>query len=153
MEFATSVSSYARGYGHWRFGSDNSVEEIRAQADGFENPEERLFAYNHGAHGRWTDIKLTWFPGEMETLRVRRTGTAARHMADIAEERAILGLPPLQADEVPVSTPNKTFGSLYCSARGTDVSRCTQYLAATRDYLRIGKAGIMTRSSGFHRDA
>jgi hypothetical protein len=79
---------------------DNAAGAFRY---GFHAPEHLLTCYNHGNHGPWDlDIELEWIPGENDPYRKPLVATVGAHMAEIARERASLGLPPLLAHEIPV---------------------------------------------------
>ncbi|KAL5408270.1 hypothetical protein PMIN03_006633 [Paraphaeosphaeria minitans] len=102
--FVIDVHEHAKQYGHWRFGGQENLsqQETRAFCIGFQSPEHLLIAYNHGAHGPWhREIILKWIPGNTDIYQVVRSGTAGQHMATIAQERTLLGLPPLLAHEIP----------------------------------------------------
>lgn len=104
--FVKDVHEYARKYGYWRFGGKGNLLNLEARAFrlGFLNPEQLLSAYNHGACGPWhEEITLTWIPGNEDSYKVARIGITRQHVSNIAEERTVLGLPPLLADEIPVS--------------------------------------------------
>ncbi|KAK7190221.1 hypothetical protein DPSP01_006753 [Paraphaeosphaeria sporulosa] len=102
--FVKDVHDHAKQHGHWRFGFQANIlhHETRAFRVGLRNPEQLLIAYNHGARWPWhEEIILTWIPGSTDPYQVARMGTVRQHMATIAEERAVLGLPPLLAHDIP----------------------------------------------------
>ena len=102
VEFSTNIHEHAKQYGYWRFASD-SRNDVQAYIAGFQNPEQLFSTYNNGVRGTWhVEIKLTWYAGETDPYQKRRTGTTGQHMANIAEERKLLGLPPFLATQVPV---------------------------------------------------
>ncbi|KAJ4353975.1 uncharacterized protein N0V89_005707 [Didymosphaeria variabile] len=104
LGFSLNIHEHAKQYGYWRFADDiENRHAIRAHNYGFRKPELLFSAYNQNARGLWhVEIKLTWYPGEKDPYQVRRTGTTGQHMANIAEERTLVGLPPLLAHEIPV---------------------------------------------------
>ncbi|KAL1608358.1 hypothetical protein SLS60_003299 [Paraconiothyrium brasiliense] len=101
--FAQNIHEHAQQYGYWRFADDlENRHAVRAHRYGLQNPEQ-LFSVNQNARGSWHDeIKLTWYPGEKDPYQVSRTGSTGQHMSSIAEERTLVGLPPLLAHEIPV---------------------------------------------------
>lgn len=63
-----------------------------------------LLAYNNGACGRWADeIALIWCPGELEENKTPLIASISKHMATIAKEKSIMGVFPIQNQEIPVS--------------------------------------------------
>lgn len=105
-KFIIVIHEKAKKYGHWRFGgqADESHHESQAFNFGLSNPEQLLNAYNHGQHSSChKDITLRWVPGDSDPYQIARLGTVSRNVYAIAAERAVLGLPPLLADETPVS--------------------------------------------------
>lgn len=104
LGFITSTHEHAKQYGHWRFASDkHSRNDLLAYKSGFQSPEQLFQAYNSGGRRLWhVTIKLTWCAGAKDLDQTYRTGTAGQHMANITEERDLLGLPPLLANEIPV---------------------------------------------------
>ncbi|ORY16080.1 hypothetical protein BCR34DRAFT_597885 [Clohesyomyces aquaticus] len=88
--------------GYWRFQSEGEGrDDARAYCKGLQNPEEVLLSESMGM-GSHDDIELRWLPGKSDTYRVARRGTAKQHIQAIRMERAILGLPDLDEQEVPV---------------------------------------------------
>lgn len=95
-------------HGVWSFDSNNlSGARFRLYTETYGTPEVLFQVYNSGARDEIVlNARLKWFPGPQEEFKVSRIGTLAQHMAAMAEEMAILGLPPLQAHEIPVSVMN-----------------------------------------------
>ncbi|KAJ4302850.1 hypothetical protein N0V90_001741 [Kalmusia sp. IMI 367209] len=101
LEFSVHVNDTANQYGYWRFSSERQGEDdARAYAAGFRNPEQLLIAVSRGDIGPWDNIKMTWYPGEKDSCRFRRQGTAIQHMTKVAEERRMLGLPHMLAGDL-----------------------------------------------------
>ncbi|KAF2446270.1 hypothetical protein P171DRAFT_483628 [Karstenula rhodostoma CBS 690.94] len=102
--FVKDVHQHAKHYGYWQFGGQGNIQHNEAIAFslGFHAPEQLLSAYNHGTRNHWhEEIILTWIAGNTDPYQVTRVGTAGQHMATIAEERKVLGFPPLLAHEIP----------------------------------------------------
>lgn len=99
------MTKTALEYGYWRFASDGEgQEDALAFSNGFTNPEQVLSAVGRGDNGPWETIELTWYPGSLDTWQYRRQGTASQHIAEIAEERRLLGLPHTLAGDLAVSS-------------------------------------------------
>ncbi|KAF2676757.1 hypothetical protein K458DRAFT_396648 [Lentithecium fluviatile CBS 122367] len=94
MAFTVSVEAAHVRDGYWRFTDEGDGEDdLRAYQLGFQSPEQVLLAAlsDEGQYDNRCDIiSLRWLPGEMDTFRLSRIGTARQHIQHIVEERVQL---------------------------------------------------------------
>ncbi|KAF2273797.1 uncharacterized protein EI97DRAFT_144058 [Westerdykella ornata] len=123
--------------GYWIFSPGN--EELAYQR-GFRAPELLLLAeLREPGKGAPDDIKLRWIPGAKDMFFPERHVSAKQHIAAIALERRLFGLPSLDTSTVPVY-PCDFYGKLLHHRRGVTTVSSKSCITCHKQKERCDKA-------------